>query len=314
MEEEVERWVQAEESAKAMLGRVFKERPLLLLRPPFHRVPLRPGNVVEVVGPSPSAKTHILIQAAISCILPREWNGVNYGGLEKLVMFIDLDCRFDILCLSQSLKHRMMEVSGSRTNAKWEQDDAGHSNCNSKKDPHVGYDKELFDACMRRFLYVRCYDSIEFLAILKTLHFRLQEERERHGIDVHFLMIDSIGAFHWIDRASTSLAVMDSSRKSHSLQCVSQTIVREIRKLLLVHPMLILVTKTASLGDKYSTTEANRNSGQWSSENTTDGRATRTRRGPQILAYREYMPSVWQMMEASTKIAQYICPNGCCHL
>ncbi|XP_052190145.1 DNA repair protein XRCC2 homolog isoform X4 [Diospyros lotus] len=240
MEEEVERWVQAEESAKAMLGRVFKERPLLLLRPPFHRVPLRPGNVVEVVGPSPSAKTHILIQAAISCILPREWNGVNYGGLEKLVMFIDLDCRFDILCLSQSLKHRMMEVSG------------------------------------------------------KTLHFRLQEERERHGIDVHFLMIDSIGAFHWIDRASTSLAVMDSSRKSHSLQCVSQTIVREIRKLLLVHPMLILVTKTASLGDKYSTTEANRNSGQWSSENTTDGRATRTRRGPQILAYREYMPSVWQ--------------------
>ncbi|KAL6956547.1 DNA repair protein xrcc2 [Sarracenia purpurea var. burkii] len=60
-EEEVEGWIEGEESAKAMLARVLRERPLLLL-PPLHRVPLRVGNVVELVGPSPSAKTQILIQ------------------------------------------------------------------------------------------------------------------------------------------------------------------------------------------------------------------------------------------------------------
>ena len=37
---------------------------------------------------------------------------MNYGGLEHLVMFFDLDCRFDILRLSQSLKHQILEVNG----------------------------------------------------------------------------------------------------------------------------------------------------------------------------------------------------------
>lgn len=54
-------WIDGSESAKAMLDRVLTARPLLLL-PPLHRVPLRVGNVVELVGTSPAAKTHILIQ------------------------------------------------------------------------------------------------------------------------------------------------------------------------------------------------------------------------------------------------------------
>lgn len=52
------------------------------------------------------------MQAAVSCILPNEWNGVHYGGLEQLAMFLDLDGRFDILRLSQSLKHRIMDAAG----------------------------------------------------------------------------------------------------------------------------------------------------------------------------------------------------------
>ena len=49
----------------------------------------------------------------------------------------------------------------------WEQKDADFFS-NSKEGPCIEYDKELFDACMRRFLYVRCYDSSEFLATLKV--------------------------------------------------------------------------------------------------------------------------------------------------
>ncbi|XP_059640736.1 DNA repair protein XRCC2 homolog isoform X2 [Cornus florida] len=248
-------WIEGDESAKEMLARVLRERPLLLI-PPLHRVPLRVGNVVEIVGPSPSAKTQILIEAAISCILPKEWNGVHYGGLERLVMFFDLNCRFDIVRLSQSLKHRIVECNGSRINLTCEQNDVNVSKYNLKE-PRIGYDKELFAACMRRFLHVRCYDSMEFLSTLKTLHYQLQKEKEAHGVGVHFLMIDSIGAFHWIDRASTSLPLTGKSRKSFSFQNVSETVVQEIRKLLLVHPMLVLATKAANLGDKYSTKEVN---------------------------------------------------------
>ncbi|KAF3568231.1 hypothetical protein DY000_02011618 [Brassica cretica] len=44
------------------------------------------------------------------CILRKTWNGVHYGGLEKLVLFLDLDCRFDVLHLSDMLKHRLLEA------------------------------------------------------------------------------------------------------------------------------------------------------------------------------------------------------------
>ena len=54
-------WIDGDESASEMLNRLLTARPFFLL-PPLHRVPLRVRNVVELVGPSPSAKTHILIQ------------------------------------------------------------------------------------------------------------------------------------------------------------------------------------------------------------------------------------------------------------
>ncbi|XP_047329998.1 DNA repair protein XRCC2 homolog [Impatiens glandulifera] len=243
---EVEEWIRGDETALKMLTRVQRERPLLLL-PPLHKVPLRLGNIVEIAGPSPSSKTQILLQAAINCILPKEWKGVSYGGLGHLVIFFDLDCRFDVLRLSQLLKYQIMKANGLR-NVK-EEDPISSSKMN---------DKELFDSCMRRFLYMRCYSSSEFLASLKTVQYQVQKERDKHGHDVKFLMIDSIGAFYWIDRASTSLPVIDINRKRRSLQTVSESIVQEIRKLLVVNPMLVLATKTTSLG------------------------------------YRETMPSIWQ--------------------
>lgn len=64
----VKGWIRADESAKEMLSRVLAERPSLVL-PPLHRVPLRVGNVVEVVGPSHSAKTEILIQVLLNLVI-----------------------------------------------------------------------------------------------------------------------------------------------------------------------------------------------------------------------------------------------------
>ncbi|BBG94668.1 homolog of X-ray repair cross complementing 2, partial [Prunus dulcis] len=237
-------WIDGDESAAKMLGRVATERPFLLL-PPLHRVPLRVGNVVELVGPSASAKTHILIQAAVNCILPKEWNGVHYGGLERLVMFIDLDCRFDILRLSEILKHQIMEPNGS-----------------------MYYDEELYALCMRRFLYVRCYDSLEFLATLKTLHYRLQKEKEVHHVGIQLLMID---------------------RKCLSLQSVFDAVVQDIKKLLLVHPMLVMATKEIILGNAYGGDEVKQN------KSLLDASGLRNlASNTQQLPYREYMPSVWQ--------------------
>nr|XP_010315101.1 DNA repair protein XRCC2 homolog isoform X2 [Solanum lycopersicum] len=283
------KWIEADETAKQFLARVFSERPFLPLPPPLHRIPLRPGNVVEIVGPSPSSKTRILMQAAINCILPKEWKGVNYGGLERLVMFVDLDCRFDVLSLSRLLKQRIIRENGNGVGHKLSKVDNSPSR---SKDAHTEYDKELFAVSMRRFLYIRCYDSSEFLATLKTLHFQLQKEKEAHGSGVYLLMIDSIGAFYWMDRASPSIPPGSNNRRSLSLQNVSDIAVQEIQKILVVHPMLVLTTKAASLQDKVASREVIRSTGQLSIESNLDSRIIRSSTNAQL--YREYMPSVWQ--------------------
>ncbi|XP_019181127.1 PREDICTED: DNA repair protein XRCC2 homolog isoform X2 [Ipomoea nil] len=271
-------WIGTDETAKQYLSRVLTERPFVPLPPPLHRLPLRAGNIVEIVGPSPSAKTQILIQASINCILPKEWKGVHYGGLERPVMFIDLDCRFDVLSLSGSLKQRILKAKGKSMPC--------------LKEADAIYDKELFAESMRRFLYIRCYDSIQFLATLKTMHHQLQMAKEAHGIGAYLMVIDSIGAFHWMDRASAFMPQGSSNRKSLSLQSVSETVVQEIRKILLVHPMLVLSTKAVSLEDKHASNEVVRNVGKWPAQNSLDSTSVRSRAN--ILPFREYMPSVWQ--------------------
>lgn len=45
-------------------------------------------------------------------------------------------------------------------------------------------------------------------------------------------------------------------RKCISLQSISDTVVQEIRKLLLVHPMLVIATKEIMLGKVYAVDEA----------------------------------------------------------
>ncbi|PHU29453.1 DNA repair protein XRCC2 -like protein [Capsicum chinense] len=115
-------------------------------------------------------KVEVVVKAAINCILPKEWKGVNYGGLERLVMFVDLDCRFDVLSLSRSLKQRIIQANGNGVGHNLKKVDDSPS---GSKDARAEYDKELLAVSMRRFLYIRCYDSFEFLATLKILLFKI---------------------------------------------------------------------------------------------------------------------------------------------
>lgn len=41
---------------------------------------LRPGHVLECVGAASCGKTRLLVQAAVTCILPPSHGGVRYGG------------------------------------------------------------------------------------------------------------------------------------------------------------------------------------------------------------------------------------------
>ncbi|XP_050234471.1 DNA repair protein XRCC2 homolog isoform X2 [Mercurialis annua] len=272
----VREWLNGDESGKEMLIRVFRERPYLHLPPPFHKLPLRVGNVIELFGSSPSAKTHILMHSAISCILP-----LRYGGLALLLLFIDLDCRFDVLRFSHLLRFRIAQMN------------------------HDEADEEmLLGECMRRFLYIRCYDSLQFLATLKTIHYQLQRESEAQGITVSCMMIDSIGAFHWNDRASTSFHHGDS-RKGLSLQNIWETVVLEIKKLMLVHPMLVIAAKGTIFRNQSATTKIG-----W---NLKGPSVSSVPTNMKQFVHREYMPSVWQMIIIILRETVYIRQNGYFH-
>lgn len=55
-------WIRCDESGREMVSRVLSERPFTVPVPPLHRVPLRLGNIVEISGPSNSAKSQVLVQ------------------------------------------------------------------------------------------------------------------------------------------------------------------------------------------------------------------------------------------------------------
>lgn len=206
-----------------------------------------------------------------------------------MVMYFDLDCRFDVLRLYEALKHRIAEASGPAQGTCWRT--CGDLRRDEPVDAQIGpCNNELLLACMRRFLYIRCYSSFEFLSALKTIHSQIEKESASLGSCIHFLMIDSIGAFHWIDRACQPLPQSDSKRKNLSLQSLTEAIVLEIRKLLQVQPLLVLAAKVTMFGSGNS--EVPSAPAKWTSEDMKDFRTSHRER--EKLVYREYMPLVWQ--------------------
>lgn len=74
---------------------------------------------------------------------------------------------------------------------------------------------------------------------------------------------------------------------------MSEAVVRDIKKLLQVHPMLVIATKSVIYGDIYSTAsnEVKRN---YIKDNWEERCSRDVTRSHQHFQYREYMPSVWQ--------------------
>nr|AGT17367.1 hypothetical protein SHCRBa_030_N11_R_100 [Saccharum hybrid cultivar R570] len=257
-------WLAVNETAVAFLSRSLSSRPPITLPPPLHRAPLRPGNVVEIAGPSNSGKSHLLLMAAVQCILPKEWEGIYFGGLGRAVMYLDLDCRFDVLRLVQILRNRIAKGCRSAHLRNGDPENDG-----TKDEFQCSLENTLFSDCMQRFLYARCCNSLEFIAALKTV--QSQSRREVSGAGIYFVMIDSIGAFYWIDRGSQPAR----ENKGRTLQSITESVVHELRKLLQLQPALVLVTKAPIYGE--GTTTAND-----------------FNRGKKELSNREYMPSIWQ--------------------
>lgn len=125
-------------------------------------------------------------------------------------------------CISKMVECSCFRVSGLGNGAWWQLEESNVKSCKSALEkPKTVFDEELYVSCMKRFLYVRCYDSLELLSslkvvfsvdvthivgfvldtrtllkslyhyviVLQTLHYRIRQQ-EACGSQVGVLMID----------------------------------------------------------------------------------------------------------------------------
>ena len=173
---------------------------------------MRAGQLVEVCGVGGSGKTEILMQAAVNCALPRERDGVRFGGCESSVLLLDLDGKFDTLRLLKILTARVEAALARETRER-----------RAAEDALVRLSDSVYRESVGRFQMVRCHNSLDFLKALAVVD-KIFERREalaatRAAAETEtdaetvtkkraaapprrLLLVDNVAAFYWLDRAS----------------------------------------------------------------------------------------------------------------
>ena len=251
---------------------------------------MRAGQLVEVCGVGGSGKTEILMQAAVNCALPRERDGVRFGGCESSVLLLDLDGKFDTLRLLKILTARVeaalaRETRDARTNAPMpglegvlRKGPDGHKEAD---DALVRLSDSVYRESVGRFQMVRCHNSLDFLKALAVVD-KIFERREsvvgtaretnpdatndsyargaaRDGVGAasaaprRLLLVDNVAAFYWLDRASRR--DHDAPLSLHNVHHVSARALMEISRRCrapVVATKAVAATKATSASDRFA--------------------------------------------------------------
>lgn len=261
------------------------------------RASFRQGHVVEICGRSGAGKSPVLAQVAMTCILPKQWNGVFYGGWEGVVWMLDLDCRFDIRRFACALQERINRARGVQKGRppldflknlsgmaspgeipKGVPPGEAHADADADAEaeadvgapaamPREGNDSQppsatpeapseaheidewLLATCLARLRVRRIHSTFQLLTALKTLGPAMEQLSPGAGgqeSPSKLLIIDSIGAFHWLDRAVPSAGSKHGGHefsRTLTLSAGTGAAVRELRHLAGKHKLLILAAK-----------------------------------------------------------------------
>eukprot|EP01118_Nematostelium_gracile_P004906 TRINITY_DN1584_c0_g1_i4.p1 TRINITY_DN1584_c0_g1~~TRINITY_DN1584_c0_g1_i4.p1 ORF type:complete len:273 (-),score=59.23 TRINITY_DN1584_c0_g1_i4:117-842(-) len=178
---------------------------------------LRSGNVIELYGGNGTGKTETLMLVIISCIFPKKWKDINFGGSEACFIIYDNDYHLDILRLSCIMEYKAKSIL-------------------EENELQVDLDEmeEFIASCLERLHVIRCRDSFEFCMSLKVLPNLIQTIGE-----VKVLAIDSLSALFWLDKQHEEIGRLRQQR-IFKMVC---SIVHEYN-LLLIFTKQILFTKS----------------------------------------------------------------------
>jgi len=150
---------------------------------------LEPGHVVELSGEDGTGKSKYLLHLLATAILPAAISGVEIGGLNTEVLFIDTKYTFNVLCLVALLEQRLSAAVNKA-------DDTS-----TAKKSTAGTDADSEDAvesavrqCLARFFLVRCRSSSQLAVTLCSLESVLTAKPS-----IRLVMLDDICAFYHMD-------------------------------------------------------------------------------------------------------------------
>ncbi|CAG8586097.1 4738_t:CDS:1 [Paraglomus occultum] len=246
--------------------------------PPSHEPPfasahdynypyLSSGDVVEFCGPAYGGKTSILYFTTLTTILPPYWlqskiesgpslkitRKFEIGGRGTSVIFFDLDGRFDVSriydWIVRHLKRRV-EKSFEESNT---EESSGESEIQDKEAdcchdwvPTEEEITEIAKDALRRLHVFSPRTPLEFIATLHSLKEYLEHCQQRTRETFTFIMIDSIMAFYWQDRAEESYR--GNSISTSSSVYLTQTL-HILSSLLFANGLILLTTSWSLISD-----------------------------------------------------------------
>lgn len=211
----------------------------------------RPSAVVEISSSlSGAGKSQLLYYMTARAILPRTYGGIEIGGLESAVVWMDADDRFDV--------YRLRDVARGIIGQARESAD-------EEINGHISED-ELIELLTSSFQHVHVFrpqSSSALLATLGDLDKYLYDLSQHHSGSrpLHILVMDSATAFLWQDKLRDEVArteeigcsrsEIDQAREqkqSFYLSDLYAEIVHELKRLQSCFGCAIVYTTTVSSG------------------------------------------------------------------
>jgi len=181
---------------------------------------LESGHIVELNGEEGTGKSQCLLHLLATAILPASVVGVDVGGLNAEVLFIDTKYTFSMLRFVALLEQRLSAALNKS-------DDT----CTPKKSTRA--DAEVEDPvesavkqCLTRFFFVCCNSSSQLAVTLCSLESVLAAKP-----NIRLVLLDDISAFYYMD--------VFTSTESHFSLCVSL-----LKKLVNTRQLLVVAART----------------------------------------------------------------------
>ncbi|WAR00157.1 XRCC2-like protein, partial [Mya arenaria] len=156
-------------------------------------------DAIEIYGEEGTGKTEFMVHLIVRCILPETWNNITLGGHGGGVVFIDTDHKFSILRLAGLMERHVTKA-------------AANNQGNSTDDVPVDSEaiENLITQCLEKLYVVKCTSSTQLVFTIHNLESLICSDP-----DISVIMIDSISAFYWIDRAlgGESVAIQEANMR-----------------------------------------------------------------------------------------------------